>query len=54
MNITLNGLAPGKWRNFSAEEIAEINAMVSAAVKRRIVRVWVNRNLFQLTFYLNT
>lgn len=28
MNITLNGLAPGKWRNFSAEEIAGINAMV--------------------------
>lgn len=28
MNITLQGLAPGKWRNFSASEIEEINAMV--------------------------
>ena len=33
MNITLNGLAPGKWRNFSAQEIAEINAMVSKSSK---------------------
>lgn len=28
MNITLQGLAPGKWRNFSLEEIKEINKMV--------------------------
>lgn len=33
MNITLNGLAPGTWRNFSAEEIAGINAMVSGSSK---------------------
>ena len=33
MNITLNGLAPGKWRNFSAEEIAVINTMVSGSSK---------------------
>jgi 23S rRNA pseudouridine2604 synthase len=33
MNITLNGLAPGKWRNFSAQEIAEINAMLSKSSK---------------------
>ena len=33
MNITLKGLAPGKWRNFSAEQIAEINAMVSNSSK---------------------
>ena len=33
MNITLKGLAPGKWRNFSAEQIAEINAMVSDSSK---------------------
>jgi 23S rRNA pseudouridine2604 synthase len=33
MNITLNGLAPGKWRSFSAEEIAEINAIVSKSSK---------------------
>lgn len=33
MNITLNGLTPGKWRNFSAKEIAEINAMVSTSSK---------------------
>lgn len=28
MNITLQGLLPGKWRNFTAGEIAQINAMV--------------------------
>jgi 23S rRNA pseudouridine2604 synthase len=28
MNITLKGLAPGRWRNLSAKEIAEIKAMV--------------------------
>jgi 23S rRNA pseudouridine2604 synthase len=28
MNITLQGLAPGKWRLFSKDEIEEINAMV--------------------------
>jgi 23S rRNA pseudouridine2604 synthase len=33
MNITLNGLAPGKWRNFSAAEIAGINAMVADGSK---------------------
>ena len=33
MNITLSGLAPGKWRNFSAEEIAVINKMVAHSSK---------------------
>jgi 23S rRNA pseudouridine2604 synthase len=33
MNITLHGLMPGKWRNFSGQEIAEINAMVSNSSK---------------------
>jgi len=33
MNITLNGLEPGKWRNFSAEEITEINVLVSNSSK---------------------
>ena len=28
MNITLQGLAPGKWRHFSNNEIEEINRMV--------------------------
>ena len=28
MNIKLQGLAPGKWRHFSKNEIEEINAMV--------------------------
>src|SRR5674476_128079 len=28
MNITLQGLAPGKWRHFSKDEIEEINRMV--------------------------
>jgi 23S rRNA pseudouridine2604 synthase len=28
MNITLQGLAPGKWRNFSKDEIEDINSMV--------------------------
>ena len=33
MNITLNGLEPGKWRNFSAKEIEDINRMVSNSSK---------------------
>ena len=33
MNITLSGLAPGRWRNFSAEEIAVINKMVAHSSK---------------------
>ena len=33
MNITLNELMPGKWRNFSAAEIVEINTMVSGSAK---------------------
>lgn len=33
MHITLSGLAPGKWRNFSAEEITEINRMVAHSSK---------------------
>ena len=33
MNITLSGLAPGKWRNFTAEEIAAINKMVAHSSK---------------------
>jgi 23S rRNA pseudouridine2604 synthase len=33
MNITLSGLAPGKWRNFSAEEIFVINKMVAHSSK---------------------
>ena len=28
MNITLQGLVPGKWRYFSNHEIEEINRMV--------------------------
>jgi len=33
MNITLQGLAPGKWRHFSSKEIAEINKMVTYSSK---------------------
>jgi len=33
MNITLQGLAPGKWRHFTAGEIAQINAMVLSSSK---------------------
>ena len=33
MHITLSGLAPGKWRNFSAQEISEINRMVAHSSK---------------------
>ena len=33
MSITLKGLAPGKWRKFSEDEIAGINAMVSGSSK---------------------
>ena len=55
MNITLNGLAPGKWRNFSAEEIAEINAMVSKSSKTadsESMGEW--RVFFPVGFYLDT
>ena len=33
MHITLTGLALGKWRNFSEEEITEINRMVAHSSK---------------------
>ncbi len=33
MNITLQGLGPGKWRHFSKNEIAEITAMVTNSSK---------------------
>jgi 23S rRNA pseudouridine2604 synthase len=33
MNITLKGLEPGTWRNFSAKEIAEVNSMVMSSSK---------------------
>ena len=33
MSITLNGLAPGKWRHFSKDEIAQINDMVKHSSK---------------------
>lgn len=33
MNITLNNLKPGKWRYFSADEIAEINRRIANSSK---------------------
>jgi 23S rRNA pseudouridine2604 synthase len=33
MNITTNGLQPGKWRYFTAAEIATINTMVAGSSK---------------------
>ena len=33
MNITVNGIAPGKWRYFSPQEIASINEMVRHSSK---------------------
>ena len=33
MNITLDGLGVGKWRNLTASEIAEINTMVASSSK---------------------
>ena len=33
MKITLNGLATGKWRHFTREEIAEVNEMVKHSSK---------------------
>ena len=33
MNVTLDGIAPGKWRNLTAQELKEINEMVSKSVK---------------------
>lgn len=33
MNVTLDGIAPGKWRNLTAQELKEINEMVAKSVK---------------------
>ncbi|RBL90347.1 23S rRNA pseudouridine(2604) synthase RluF [Chitinophaga flava] len=33
MNMTLKDLAPGKWRYFTKEEVANINAMVASSSK---------------------
>lgn len=33
MNVTLDGIAPGKWRNLTVEELKEINEMVAQSVK---------------------
>lgn len=33
MNITLDGLEQGKWRNFTDEELSEVNQLVSDSVK---------------------
>ena len=33
MNITLQGLAPGRWRYFTAGEISQINSMVVGSSK---------------------
>ena len=33
MNVTLDGIAPGKWRDLTSEELKEINEMVSKSVK---------------------
>jgi 23S rRNA pseudouridine2604 synthase len=33
ISITLNGLAPGKWRHFTTNEIAEINKLVANSSK---------------------
>ena len=33
MNITLKGIAPGKWRNLTKEELAYINQQTAASVK---------------------
>jgi 23S rRNA pseudouridine2604 synthase len=33
MNVTLDGIAPGKWRNLTPQELTEINEMVAKSVK---------------------
>ena len=33
MNVTLDGIAPGKWRNLTPQELKEINEMVAKSVK---------------------
>ena len=33
MNVTLDGIAAGKWRDLTSEELKEINEMVSKSVK---------------------
>jgi 23S rRNA pseudouridine2604 synthase len=33
MNITLDGIAPGKWRDLTSKELSEINNLVSKSIK---------------------
>jgi 23S rRNA pseudouridine2604 synthase len=33
MNVTLDGIAPGKWRNLTSKELLEINNLVSKSIK---------------------
>jgi 23S rRNA pseudouridine2604 synthase len=33
MNITLAGIAPGKWRYLTQQEIEEINQLVAGSIK---------------------
>jgi 23S rRNA pseudouridine2604 synthase len=33
MNITLGNIPVGKWRNFTVEELDEINKLISGSVK---------------------
>jgi 23S rRNA pseudouridine2604 synthase len=33
MNITLDGIAPGKWRDLTSKELSEINILVSKSIK---------------------
>ena len=33
MNITLDGIAPGKWRDLTSNELSEINKLVSKSIK---------------------
>jgi 23S rRNA pseudouridine2604 synthase len=33
MNVTLDGIAPGKWRDLTEKELAEINQLVATSIK---------------------
>jgi 23S rRNA pseudouridine2604 synthase len=33
MNVTLDGIAPGKWRNLTEKEMADIHKLVSTSTK---------------------
>ncbi len=44
MNVSLEGLKPGQWRNLTDREMAEINSMVSGSVKTEEASITVSKS----------